>query len=173
MPIWHKQTPAACTTPSTLRMAMGLVLDQPRRSHLRQRRHLRHQGSRAVRGSGVGKEALQGLTSAFAACRLRPAEQLDELLVAAAFGVQRRRAWRHRGLHQRVTDRRDREAEDQGEHQHHDIWPLNARWPCRCDRRPSSGGSAACGCALLLLRWMVAGVGDTTTHAESGTPSER
>src|SRR6188472_1220279 len=42
---------------------MGLVLDQSRRSHLRQRRHLRHQGSRAVRGSGVGKEALQGLTS--------------------------------------------------------------------------------------------------------------
>jgi hypothetical protein len=42
---------------------MGLVLDQPRRSHLRQRRHLRHQGSSAVRGSGVGKEALQGLTS--------------------------------------------------------------------------------------------------------------
>jgi hypothetical protein len=35
------------------------------------------------------------------------------------------------------------------------------------------GGSAACGCPLLSLRWMVAGVGDTTNHAEIGTPSER
>ena len=31
----------------------------------------------------------------------------------------------------------------------------------------------ACGCPLLSMYWMVAGVGGTTNHAESGTPSVR
>ena len=44
-----------------------------------------------------------------------------------------------------------------------------AVWPSAFIRR----AGAACGSPFLSMRWMVAGVGDTTNHAESGTPSER
>ena len=62
MPRWHKQTPA-CTTPSALRMGDRPGSGPAQEGPPSTAPPLRQQGSRAARGSGVGKEALQGLTS--------------------------------------------------------------------------------------------------------------
>ena len=64
-----------------------------------------------------------------------------------------------------------RVAGEEKARQYRAMTPGTGRCPWQCARRLMR--FAVVMCSVSSMCWLVAGVGDTTNHADSGTPSER